>query len=424
MNKKLLIGIIGLAVIFGVSTSIVRAQVANGSITNSLIKLVGTTIEPANPAWMFQGGGGGGSPGGTSGQLQYNGSGNFAGVSTTTLAAGTGVTFTGGTPVIIGSSPITISASGGGSGTVGTSSSETAGEFSYWTTNSATPALLSGTSNLFTSSSNIGIATNTPAYLLAIEGGSSQTPLFLTGTNNGFLEGEVQNRNSGASASSDWVVEANDGTETTHYGDFFINGSGGGAAPFTNAHAVGIYTVDNELDLAATGASGVITFNTTGGTTPVERARFAANGDLGIGTTTPTAPVHVASNGNTGTQINLEDTSGAANARVQSISSVSYGGLNTLNVSSKTDAGATTTEAVFATSTSAQIAVGTTTPYSAAPSLIITKGSSATTTAVLGNIGDSSSKFQMTIQTDAGGVACLYVNATPALVVQSGACTP
>lgn len=45
---------------------------------------------------------------------------------------------------IIGSSPVTISASGGtgSSGTVSTSTNETAGFLSYWTSNSATPALL------------------------------------------------------------------------------------------------------------------------------------------------------------------------------------------------------------------------------------------------------------------------------------------
>lgn len=44
---------------------------------------------------------------------------------------------------IIGSTPITISASGGsGSGTVGTSTNETQGFLPYWTSSSATPALL------------------------------------------------------------------------------------------------------------------------------------------------------------------------------------------------------------------------------------------------------------------------------------------
>ena len=45
---------------------------------------------------------------------------------------------------VFGSSPITISSSGGsgGSGNVSTSTHETAGGIAYWTSNSATPALL------------------------------------------------------------------------------------------------------------------------------------------------------------------------------------------------------------------------------------------------------------------------------------------
>ena len=42
------------------------------------------------------------SPGGSSGQVQYNGSGSFAGVATTTLTAGTNVTFTGTPGYLIG----------------------------------------------------------------------------------------------------------------------------------------------------------------------------------------------------------------------------------------------------------------------------------------------------------------------------------
>lgn len=61
----------------------------------------------------------------------------------------------------------TISA-GGGSGTVGTSSSEVTNEFPFWTTTNGTPALLSGTSNLFTSAGNIGVGTSTPFSALSV----------------------------------------------------------------------------------------------------------------------------------------------------------------------------------------------------------------------------------------------------------------
>jgi|CXWL01.1.fsa_nt_gi hypothetical protein len=53
------------------------------------------------------------SPGGSSGQVQYNGSGSFAGVATTTLTPGTNVTFTGTPGYLIGGTNLTINATGG-----------------------------------------------------------------------------------------------------------------------------------------------------------------------------------------------------------------------------------------------------------------------------------------------------------------------
>ena len=64
----------------------------------------------------------------------------FVSVATTTAScAGTAscTAFT-----VLGTSPITITGSGGGSGTVSTSTNETAGRLSYWTSTAGTPALL------------------------------------------------------------------------------------------------------------------------------------------------------------------------------------------------------------------------------------------------------------------------------------------
>lgn len=90
--------------------------------------------------------GGSATPGGSSGQVEYNASSAFGGTSTTTLAAGSNVSFSGGTPVILGSSPITISATGGG-GTGGLASTTpwTPGQLAVVSSNSALYGLSTST---------------------------------------------------------------------------------------------------------------------------------------------------------------------------------------------------------------------------------------------------------------------------------------
>lgn len=63
--------------------------------------------------------------------------------------------------------------SGGGSSTVSTSSSETAGYFPTWTTTNGTPALLAGTSQIFQNGTSIGIGSTSPVNTLGIHGSLS-----------------------------------------------------------------------------------------------------------------------------------------------------------------------------------------------------------------------------------------------------------
>lgn len=91
-----------------------------------------------------------------------------------------------------------------------------------------------------------------------------------TGNVNNYFEVNVQNLSSGSSASSDFTATANDGTATTHYANFGINSSGGGGAPFTNAHAAYLYGTDLELDIGANlnGIGGTPIMNFYMGVTP------------------------------------------------------------------------------------------------------------------------------------------------------------
>ncbi len=145
----------------------------------------------------------------------------------------------------------------------------------------------------------VGIGTTSPFAKLSVAGdgyfvGSltasstgTDTGLNLIGSVNSFFQGNIQNTSSGSSASSDWVATANNGTASTHYIDMGINGSAGGATPFTTANNAYLYSIDDTLNIGALGSAANIQFYTTGGLTPVERMRIDNNGNVGIGSTSP-----------------------------------------------------------------------------------------------------------------------------------------
>ena len=127
----------------------------------------------------------------------------------------------------------------------------------------------------------INTATNTLNSQVVINSTAGKdTGLNILGDVNSFYQLNIQNANSGSSASSDFVATANNGTATTYYVDFGINGSAGGAAPFTGANDAYLYASDsNNLHIGALGSSGALKFYTTGGTSsPVQRLSINASG--------------------------------------------------------------------------------------------------------------------------------------------------
>lgn len=110
---------------------------------------------------------------------------------------------------------------------------------------------------------------------------ANTTAFQITSTVVSYFQGEIQNLSSNSSASTDYVVTADNGNDSTHYADFGINSSGGGGTPFTNANAAYVYSTDNEMNVGSLGASGVVKVYTTGGTaTPVLAATFTASQGL------------------------------------------------------------------------------------------------------------------------------------------------
>lgn len=199
-------------------------------------------------------------------------------------------------------------------------------DFDYdWGTGGGTPAG-SDTQIQYNNSGAFGATSsfvwNDTNKSLDISSTSKDTFFTATGNINSFYQANIQNTNSGASASTDWVATANNGSSTTHYIDMGINSSGGGGAPFTTANHTYLYSIDDTLNIGALGASSQIRIFTTGGTSPVQRAVFDENGRLGITTPTPASKIHVLTNSLGTTQsdssgILLENSTAAANGAQQ-----------------------------------------------------------------------------------------------------------
>jgi hypothetical protein len=115
-----------------------------------------------------------------------------------------------------------------------------------------------------------------------------------TGNANNFYQASLQNINNGINASSDFVVTANNGTDSTHYADFGMNNQNGASAPFTNPYAVYLYSVDSELNIAALGTNGAVNIYGGGGLVPNIVASFTG---LSIFIANTTGPISNPTNG-------------------------------------------------------------------------------------------------------------------------------
>jgi hypothetical protein len=149
---------------------------------------------------------------------------------------------------------------------------------------------------------------------------NTQTPLLITGSLAGYMQLNLKNTNSTAGASSDLVITADNGTETTHYVDLGINNSGGGVTPFSTAGQGYLYVPDSSLNIGSLG-SGSVTRIYAGGTvaSPTLVATFAATGltlgtDLavsegGTGRSSNTAYALIAGGTSTTTQVSIANSS-------------------------------------------------------------------------------------------------------------------
>lgn len=284
--------------------------------------------------------GGSSSPGGTSGQLQYNGNGTFTGVATTTLVAGTNVSFSGGTPVIVGTSPVTINATGGGSSFAypfignATTTSLTFGGNQVFTNTPTFSFLGAGTVNSTAAGTIYNTATSTPTVT---------APITYSGTLGSFIGGisgtfdciAATGSVKGCLTAADWTTFNNKQPAgnyiTALTGDVTAAGPGSSTATlatvnsnvgsFTNANITvngkGLITAASNGAGGSGGAigtstpliSGQVDFS-TGVNTIGNNANFFwdnVNTRLGIGTSTPNHQLTVLGSGSNTSLTNTAD---------------------------------------------------------------------------------------------------------------------
>jgi hypothetical protein len=165
----------------------------------------------------------------------------------------------------------------------------------------------------------VGIGTTNPvAPLTVTDGNVSIAPLYPTDVaafltnNNTYTQVNFTNTNSGDSASGDYVVTADNGTDTTNYIDMGINNSGFTTGPSWSINGAldgYLYTSDGNLSVGAASAKYVSFF--TGGLSLLnERLRITPSGLIGVATTNPLFQLDVA----------------AGDIRVQNTNKMRFGG--------------------------------------------------------------------------------------------------
>lgn len=295
---------IGLATInAGVLGAVINGLVPTSQATSTLYgtgvggQVLGWNNTTGGIAWVATStSGGSGTPGGTTSQVQYNGSGSvFAGVSTTTLSVGTGLTNSGTLGALVGGSAASISfaainantlwANNTGASAVPTAIATsslfagTTGQLPYFSAGG-----LIGTTTLFlTTGGVLGIGTNLPT------GVNANAKLTVAGI-----------------SSQDIIASTSDNTTLS---DAIFNAYAPGSRVFVGAH--GTNQVSSRYGITLGGWGEIGGFNSTLGTTNgliigtnpsvplvfgtnnIERARFSGGGGLGIGMTNPGALVEL-----------------------------------------------------------------------------------------------------------------------------------
>ena len=155
-----------------------------------------------------------------------------------------------------------------------------------------------------TSAGNVGIGSTSfaasPEALLVYQNSSSSFNVISgKGNLNNYLQLNIQNLNSGTSASSDLVATADNGNETSNYVDLGVNSSTYSTGTITGgADNAYLYSTGNDFIIGNSTAAKNLVFFTGGTATTNEAMRINGSGNVGIGATNPAYKLHVSAAAN------------------------------------------------------------------------------------------------------------------------------